>query len=139
MKLALSFVLALTVGCGGKLDDGDGGTSPDDASTSGDSPIIFKDAALKKDAIPTPPPGQCGNFQTAGQIGSNGSCEVSGSWTCGSTDYAVKCDCPGATCECSEQTGTMGSGTTVQAPSVCSGQCSETVPDLGKICGFPTN
>lgn len=138
MKLVLLLAAVSLVACGGKLDDGDGGTPSNDASTGGDSPIIFKDASTKPDVIVTPPPGQCGNFQLEGSISSDGSCETSGTWQCGTTSYAVKCSCPDATCECSQQTGSSGSGTTVNAPSVC-GSCTPTVADLGTACGFPTN
>jgi hypothetical protein len=132
MKHVFFFALVFaTAACGGKIDSGlDGGNGADGGGPDGSHPPPGEAGA---DVVSPPPP--CTPFTGGTTIGSDGSCEVTAAWACGDTQYAVDCRCPDGTCTCSEQTGSSGSGTFVQAPQVCPACTGASLP---AICGFPS-
>jgi hypothetical protein len=131
---SLIFCVALAA-CGGIIDTGDGGNG----GGGGDSGGGGTDGATKKDVITidvgTNPP-NCSPIQSTTAIDSNGGCQSTATWSCGTTKYSVECDCPSAQCSCSQEQNGMGSGTVTQVPSFCP-KCDGT--QLPTICGFPTN
>jgi hypothetical protein len=127
-------IFAGALACGGKLDDGDGGTPSDDGS------LPTKDASPGVDVVLTidtgPPTTTCTTPEVESEQGSDGSCEIAISYSCGATSYSAKCDCPAATCDCSEQSNSMGSGVTVSSTGVCP-TCGASATEIATICGFP--
>ncbi len=122
------FCLALAA-CGGKIDTGDdAGNGGVDSGSDGTT----KDSQPAIDVIS--PPAQCSPIGGGTVANSDGTCTVTESWSCGATNYDVKCSCPDATCTCSQESGGMGAGMLVKAPGVCPGCNGASLADL---CGFP--
>lgn len=131
-RALLTLVVLFALGCGGKLEDGDGGTSPDGSSPHPDG-STSSDVGTTTDAVVTVDVSTGCTTPMKDTITGMGSCQVSESWSCGATAYSVQCDCPSAMCSCSEMMGGMGSGTVMKAPSVCP-TCTGA---LAALCGFP--
>ncbi len=132
-KLVLLGIVLGFAACGGKVEGDDSGTGPGSDAGTG------LDAVAKKDAISTsdvgPPTPSCTPIQSQGAVGTNGECQISDLWSCGDTKYSIQCNCPAATCDCTEQTANGGGGTTVSAVGVCPA-CSDSA-SLPALCGFP--
>jgi hypothetical protein len=120
-----ALVLGLLVaGCGGKVDTSlDAGLdAATDAPMNADVPVMCTSVTFSK------PPQNPG-----------GSCDATGSWSCGTTKYSVECTCSlqGADpqCTCTTVNGTVSSVTGgSQASCICYGLTAQSVAD---VCGFP--
>ena len=128
MKLAW-IALVLVAACGGKIDDGDGGTGGGGNDSGTKLP----------DVIVTPPsdagkPPTCVLGMGSGTSGSNGECSASQAWSCGSAQFSVTCNCPDAYCTC--QSGAVGSK--ILTPIACpSCDVESNIDKIAELCGFP--
>ncbi len=126
------FFVAFSLACGGRIDDGDGGTTGGpDSSTQNDSPASSDVTTTLPDASVKP---KCKLGSGSGSVSSNGSCSSTQDWTCGEIDFSVTCICPDAVCTCQG-----GNPATIPAGSTCpSCDVMNNVDQLAALCGYPT-
>jgi hypothetical protein len=124
-RIVLLFVFVCA--CGGRVDDGDGGTGGPDASTSKDSQSTT-DVSLLPDVKPT-----CKLGMGSGTVSSDGSCTTTQAWACGEIDFSITCNCPEAACTC--QGGDPKTILTTYACPSC--DVEGNLEKLAALCGYP--
>lgn len=138
------FASLLTIACGGRIYDADGGAlgadggpipSPTGTTPRTDASVPVPPPTPTFDAGPPvpPPPQMCSPMSGSGTVSTNG-CSVNEDWSCGATKYTVYCTCPLAQCTCVEY---GKSKWQVQYPNGCP-SCSATGKQLAQLCGFPS-
>ncbi|HEY2366749.1 MAG TPA: hypothetical protein VGH87_10195 [Polyangiaceae bacterium] len=122
------FIACVCVACGGRIDDGDGGTGGVDASTKKDA--ATNDVATLPDASMKP---NCKLGMGSGTVSSDGTCSSTQAWSCGELNFSITCDCPTATCKC-----VGGDPKTIPAAAACP-KCDVmgNLEQLAAQCGFP--
>ena len=127
MKAAL-FVL-LCVACGGRIDDGDGGTGGvDSGATKNDS--AASDVSTLPDSNVNP---SCKLGMGSGTVSSDGSCSSTQAWACGEINFSITCSCPDAACTCQG-----GDPKKILTPIACpSCDVQGNLEKLAALCGYP--
>lgn len=123
-----AFLILLCVACGGRIDDGDGGTTGGpDASTKNES---GSDAPVAADVSVKP---TCKLGMGSGMVSSDGSCSSTQGWACGEINFSITCSCPEASCTCQG-----GDPKTILTTFACP-SCDVTgnLEKLAALCGYP--
>jgi hypothetical protein len=131
--MRLTWILVLTLACGGKLDTGDAGNPGNDSGTSGDSTLIGDSSPPTADVIV--PPIKCMFGMGSGTVSSDGSCSGTQDYSCGSTTYEITCNCPESACYCKKN----GQQTSVTLTTIMCPNCNVmgNIDKLAALCNYP--